>query len=375
MSGPEIMTQHLLNSSLNEKYELIHFNISKGRDINSKAKFDFLNLFYGVVQPFQLLYFILVYRPDAIYTNMAQNLGGFLRYASFIWIARLCRVPVVVRVMGDGFNHFHQNSPLKSFIGKTFNCVSCFIVRAEKLKRQFDGLVPSEKLRVVYSGIETAEFEREDLVEKRADNELRLLFVGYLTQAKGAFDLLKVIPRLVEEESTLEFRFMGAKVKTERNIVYIDGVTRPQDEILEELMANEVVQEKVEFLGVLSGDEKVREFVNSDIYVLCSHSEAFPTSVLESMAAGLPVIATPVGVLPEAFDERGVLFYDTGDLEGLKKAILKLARDKELRAAMSDYNLEDAKKNYTIDAYGNRVRSLFDDILDSSSGKQSVGGR
>ena len=50
------------------------------------------------------------------------------------------------------------------------------------------------KLRVVYSGIETAEFEREDLVEKRADNELRLLFVGYLTQAKGAFDLSIITP-------------------------------------------------------------------------------------------------------------------------------------------------------------------------------------
>lgn len=364
MSGPEIMTQHLLNSSLNDGYDLVHFNISKNRDINAKAKFDFVNILFGLMQPFKLLWLMLRHKPDAVYTNMAQNLGGFLRYASFIWIVRLFGVPVVTRVMGDGFGHFYRNFKYKGLIRATLGCVSRVIVRADLLKEQFKGIVPDEKLKVVYSGIECEDFERTDLKVDRSNNDfVRVLFVGYLTQAKGAFDLLKVIPDLVAAESRLEFRLMGAKVKTERNIVYIDGVTRPQDEVLEELMTDDVVKERTEFLGVLSGDEKVREFVNADIYVLCSHSEAFPTSVLESMAAGLAVVATPVGVLPEAFDDRAIEFYDVGDLDGLKTAILKLSKNNELRKEMAEFNFSEARRNYTIDAYGNRVKCLFDDLL------------
>ena len=362
MSGPEIMTRHLLNSSLREGYDLVHYNISKNRDVDKKGSFDFINVFFGFLQPFRMAWMIVRHRPAAIYTNLAQNAGGFLRYASFILVAKLFFRPVVTRVMGDGFGHFYRRSKWKWFIRLFTNRIDRVIVRAELLKRQFEGIIPFEKIRVVYSGIRVEEFERPDLVEDNGDN-LRFLFVGYLTQAKGAFDLLRCVPDVHREIPNLRFRFMGARMAKERNITYIDGAERPQNEVLEELQSDPAVKECVDFIGVMRDDDKIREFVSADALVFPSHSEAFPTVVLEAMAAGLPIISTPVGVLPEAFDETHIIFNVPGDVESLKESIIRLARDDELRESMGKLNLARVRGDFTIDQYGNRVRALFNELL------------
>ncbi|MEM0896686.1 MAG: glycosyltransferase family 4 protein [Verrucomicrobiota bacterium] len=362
MSGPEIMTRHLLNSSLRDGYELVHYNISKQRDIESKGRFDVVNLFFGFIQPFRLAWLLAVHRPAAMYTNLAQNAGGFLRYASFILVARVAACPVVTRVMGDGFGHFYRQAKWKWFIHWVVARIDRVIVRAELLKKQFEGIVPFEKIRVVYSGIEVKEFERDDLKESK-DGKLTFLFVGYLTQAKGAFDLLRSLPQVHREVPELQFHFMGARMSKERNITYIDGAARPQNEVLNELMEDDAVKECATFVGVLRGEDKIREFVNADALVFPSHSEAFPTVVLEAMAAGLPIISTPVGVLPEAFDETEILFNAPGDVDALATSVIKLAKDGELRKKMGTTNHARVRGDFTIDRYGNRVRALFDELL------------
>ncbi|NNM30118.1 MAG: glycosyltransferase family 4 protein [Akkermansiaceae bacterium] len=366
------MTQHLLNSSLRDGYELVHFNLSKGRtDMDTKAKFDLVNVFFGLVQPFALGWAILRHRPDAIYTNLAQNRWGFLRYASFIWTAWLFRTPVVTRVMGEGFGHFYRSTNLRWLVDATVRRIDRVIVRAELLKKQFEGVIPLEKLRVIYSGIRVEEFERPDLKEDRP-GVVNFLFVGYLSQAKGAFDILRVLPEVVAEEPDVMFRFMGPRVTVERNVFYIDDIERPPNDVLEELEVHEAVRSHARFLGVLSGDAKVREFVSADVLVFPSHSEAFPTVVLEGMAAGLPVIATPVGALPEAFDDRGILFNDPGDTAALKESILRIARDDRLRRDMGRHNYEEVRRNFTVDCYGARVRALFDELLGTDAGSGGV---
>jgi glycosyltransferase involved in cell wall biosynthesis len=357
-SGPEIMTQHLLNSSLKDRYQLIHFNISKQRDVADKARFDVVNIFYGIIQPIQLLWLMLRYRPDIVYTNFAQNLGGFLRYASFILIVALFGKPVVVRVMGDGFNHFYRRSPfvLRKLIHFVLEHITIFIVRAETLKQQFAGLVPPEKLWVVYSGIDVEEFNvprnRED------DGLLRVLFVGYLTKAKGALDLLQTVPKVVAKIPNVRFQLMGARLDIERNISYVDN-PESNEAILDRLLADPSIASHVELLGQQSGDQKVKTFVDADVFILPSYSEAFPTVVLEAMAAGLPVVATPVGVLPEAFDENHILFVQPGNLDGISQALIDLLADCEMRRMMGLLNRNRASHEFTLSAYADRVDEVF----------------
>ena len=361
-SGPEVMTAQLLRSPLKETYRLIHFNISKGREVSTKGQFDWVNIAYGLIQPIQLLWLMLQHKPDVIYTNLAQNTAGFLRYASFVLTAALFRKPVVVRVMGNGFNHFYAraNPALRRLIRLTLSKIDRFIVRAEALKEQFAGLVPPDKLRVVYSGIDTTEFNRPRT--RQSDGMIRVLFVGYLTKAKGAFELLQAVPLVVARQPNVRFQLMGPKIDVERNITYVENPDS-NEAMLQRLLAQKEVAEHVELLGVQTGERKIKTFTNADIFVLPSYAEAFPTVVLEAMAAGLPVVATPVGALPEVFDAQNILFVEPGNVSQLAEAILRLVEDPILRRQMGDCNRQIVRQRFDLSAYAARVGAVLADLV------------
>jgi glycosyltransferase involved in cell wall biosynthesis len=73
----------------------------------------------------------------------------------------------------------------------------------------------------------------------------------------------------------------------------------------------------------------------SDVFALASDYEGLPVSVIEAMAAGLPVVATSVGGVPELVEQqRTGLLVPPRDRAGLARAIEKLAMDASLREAM-----------------------------------------
>ena len=356
------MTAHLLNSSLKERYQLLHFNISKRRSVDTKARFDLINIAYGLLQPIQFFWLMMRHRPAIVYTNFAQNLAGFLRYASFIVIAALFNTKIVVRVMGDGFNHFVQQAsgPLNWAIMRIVNRVDIFVVRAETLKRQFDGIAPLHKQKVIYLGIDVQPFIQHEKTQD--DNTIRILFVGYLTKAKGALDLLQAIPLAVKDNPQIEFQLMGARLDIERNIVYVDNPSS-NESILEQRLTNPDIAPYLKLLGVQSGVSKITSFVNADIFIMPSYSESGPLVVLEAMAAGLPVIATPVGFLPEAFNDEHILFVEPGNIEQIALALNRLILDPNLRRKMGDLNRQFVQRNFDLESYASQVDQLFQSLL------------
>lgn len=367
MSGPEIMTAQLLRSPLKDHYHVVHYNISKQRHVDKKAKFDFFNVFFGFIQPVKLLWLMIRHRPVLVYTNMAQNPGGFLRYASFILVIFMFRTKIVVRVMGDGYHHFHENAGriIRLLIGVVFRRIDGFIVRAEVLKSQFDGLVPADKIHVVYSGIDTDPFRK--LRNEKNSDEIVVLFVGYLTQAKGAHDLLRAIPLITARHPNVKFQFMGAKIDIERNINYVKNPDS-NNRILGDLISHTEVQKHAEFLGIQHGETKINTFVNADIFILPSYSEAFPTVVLEAMAAGLPIIATPIGALPEVFTSDNITFINLGDIEGIVTAISNMTISSEDRLEQGSQNRMMVNTLFNIKSYGDRVIRLFSFIINENNG-------
>jgi glycosyltransferase involved in cell wall biosynthesis len=366
-SGPEVMTAQLLNSPLKDVYQLIHMNISKGRGADTKGRFDFTNILWGFLQLIQLVGYLTWYRPDIVYTNLAQNLAGFLRYASFILIVKLWRRPVIVRVMGDGFDHFYADSSflLRFLIRFLLRRIDGFVIRANGLKKQFDGLVLPEKLHVVYSGIDVSEFNRP--LTRASDSKVCVLFVGYLTQAKGALDLLAAVPMVVRKHPGVVFQLMGPMIEIERNITYINNPASNEAQ-LRSLLAQDLIADHVELLGVQSGRQKISAFVNADIFVLPSYSEAFPTVVLEAMAAGLPVIATPVGALPEVFDDRTIAYVYPGRIMDLAESIVRLALLlPEERRAIGERNRRIVQHHFDLQTHARRMGEVFECVYAMSN--------
>ena len=117
-------------------------------------------------------------------------------------------------------------------------------------------------------------------------------------------------------------------------------------------------------MGYVDEKEKIKTLTSPDIYILPSPAEGLPISILEAMSAGLAVISTNVGAIPEVI-ENGVNGYliEKGDYKNLAEKILTLANNRELLDTMSLNNSEKVKRTYDL----NKVISKMDDLYDSIS--------
>ncbi len=111
--------------------------------------------------------------------------------------------------------------------------------------------------------------------------------VAVLRPAKGIADLIAALPAVLVSVPNAHLVLVG------------DGPARTS---LEQCAGSLGLTERVHFLGHRADVDEV--LAGSDVFVLPSHTEALPTVLIEAMAAGLPVVATDVGGIPEMV-ERG----------------------------------------------------------------------
>lgn len=145
----------------------------------------------------------------------------------------------------------------------------------------------------IHNGIELAAFATD--IDRRAvrielgigPDELVATTVAVLREAKGIDDMIDALPGIV------------ATVPSARYLVVGDGEHGPA---LRDHVAAAGLDDRVVFAGARS--DVARMLAASDLFVLPSHTEALPTVLIEAMAAGLPVVATDVGGVPEMV-ERG----------------------------------------------------------------------
>jgi glycosyltransferase involved in cell wall biosynthesis len=138
-------------------------------------------------------------------------------------------------------------------------------------------------------------------------SHINFLFLGRIGHRKGIFDILKVISEKKD--------FFTGKMKLS---VGGDGET----EKLKEFIKEHQLEDIVEYVGWIQGNEKNNLLTKSDVYILPSYSEGLPISILEAMSYKLPVISTPVGGIPEIVinDENGKL-VTPGNLSEIGAAI------------------------------------------------------
>jgi glycosyltransferase involved in cell wall biosynthesis len=121
------------------------------------------------------------------------------------------------------------------------------------------------------------------------------------------------------------------------------------------------VEGRVRFLGVRAG---VAELLSAcDIFALASDWEGCPLAVLEAMAAGLPVVATAVGGVPELVEDgvTGIL-APRGDLRALGSALENLAGNPQLRIEMGQAARERARR-FEVSAMVEAYAALFEEMV------------
>lgn len=177
---------------------------------------------------------------------------------------------------------------------------------------------------------------------------ISVLFVGWLTPAKGIFDLLQVAKQVRGAQASITFDVLGTGMSIDETAAVHAAVER------------DGLQSHVRLHGVLTGDAKHAMFAQADVLCLPTHWDAFPVVVLEAMAAGLPIVSTRVGGVPYMVQEGdGALLSAVGDVDGLADHLLQLARDPDRRLAMGQTNRAQFLSSYHPDAVGQAAVDLY----------------
>lgn len=229
--------------------------------------------------------------------------------------------------------------------------LACSNVVAESARRRMH--IPPERLRIIHNGVEIPpildsserKVGREALGLKTA--EPTLICVANFHAYKGHSHLLRALHSVREAEPRVQLLLLG------------DG---PLAKALEVLASKYSLTDCIHFLG--HRRDVTRMLQLADIFVLASEREAFPVCILESMAAGRPVVATEVGGIPEAVvhGETGLL-VPPGDSGALAEAILTLLRDPARAQAMGWAGRDRAIKAFGLDRMVTETQQLYDELL------------
>ncbi|NPA82384.1 MAG: glycosyltransferase family 4 protein [Epsilonproteobacteria bacterium] len=194
----------------------------------------------------------------------------------------------------------------------------------------------------ILPGVDTEVFYPS--IEKEKRDRVRLIFVGRLVPVKNIPFLIKAFNEALMEFENMELAIVG------------EG---PMEEELRKL-----AYKNIEFLGFLNEEELAKEYRNSDIFCIVSSYESFSIVTLEAMASSLPVIVSNVGYLPSLAEDNGIV-VERDNVKALKEAILRLAKNRELREEMGKMGYEKVIKNYSWEESAKKVEKLYEKVLEN----------
>lgn len=231
-----------------------------------------------------------------------------------------------------------------------FHCVSNY-VRSKAINWEVN---PSRSV-VIYQGIDSADFEAVSDSHQDECKHRGLIVVARLSKEKGVDVALKALSLLPEEDLHLHVIGDGEEM---------DALTK--------LAGNLGIQERIFFHGEKSNDW-VKTFLvrnrNNHLYVQPSMYEAFGQAILEAMAAGIPLIASRIGGVPELVveGETGLLF-EMGSAKSLASRLADLLQHRDLAGRLAAQAKIRAIKEFSVAREASQFRELYLSCLKESGG-------
>ena len=179
-------------------------------------------------------------------------------------------------------------------------------------------------------------FVNEELIvdHKTVNPEIKnICFVGRVSEAKGAKEIFEVAKKFPD----IQFRLVG-EVSAE-----VQSWAQPSN---------------VELLGILSRDNAMKVLGESDLFLFPSHTEGFSLALAESMARGVPAIATDVGANFNMIETHGGIIVSVGDTKAMIDAVTKM-QNPILRQEMSNWCINKVGESYTVNQVMSTIMQLY----------------
>ena len=284
--------------------------------------------------------FLARHRRAVMHVHCAFR-ASFWRKSIFMTIGILAGCPVILHLHAGAFPEFYdaECGKLRKRIVRFFlDRAACIIVLSERWRTWVTGVTENRRIVCISNPVPAVEGQpfshRESLV----------LFLGRLSREKGVFDLLDAVSAL------------RALVPGIRLVCAGDGDLESVARYAERLG----IKDAVSLPGWIGPAEKRSLMNRAAVCVLPSYAEGQPMSLLEAMAAGLPVVATEVGSIPDLVTDgvNGFLFTP-GDKETLRLLLLRLLCDPQLGRRIAAAARETVRLRFDADRVVAQLEGIY----------------
>lgn len=330
---------------IRERFECRYVNYSISRSMDEIDRFSWKKIPVVARLLGRVFREVVRFRPDIVYVTPSFRPLSFRKDRLVVSFLKRRGCQVVLHLHNKGVatltekpGYDHQ---LRQFFERT-----TVILLSERLYPDITRYVDRADVRLCPNGIdpvlETAPVRNEKAVPT-------LLFMSNVIGDKGAGDLLDACRLLADRGVAFQCRFAGAISP------------RFPTESLETMARERGLEGKVRFSGALYGEEKKEAYRQADVFVHPTREDCFPLVILEAMSAGLPVVASEEGGIPDEVEDgvTGLLFRK-GDVAGLARCLERLLIDASTRRRMGAAGRERFVRLFIKACFEDRLLQIFE---------------
>ncbi|MBM3404283.1 MAG: glycosyltransferase family 4 protein [Bacteroidetes bacterium] len=292
-------------------------------------------------------------KPDLIHVHVLTRLGVIALIFKFLY-----DLPYVVT---EHWSRYFQGTG--QFRGMFRKCLTKMAVRRAEalitvsapLKEAMSahGIVHPNTF-IIPNQVDIAEFVPSE--SKEIHQVKRLIHVScFDDRTKNISGLLRVISRLTKQRSDFHLTLVGEGPDP-------DTLKSHAKEL--QLSDNQVV-----FTGLLEGRQFINTLANADLLIQFSHHETFGTVVVESLACGVPVLSTRVGIAPEILEKYPEMLIDAGDEDTLLQK-LNLFLDEKLSCDVRSLT-RSVRERFSKETVAASLKELYQGILEKKRNRKS----
>lgn len=240
-------------------------------------------------------------------------------------------------------NYISQDSWKKIFISfekKTYEIADKIIAVSPSTKNIIVNKykIPEDKITIIPNGIDTNKFHPIDI--KKIPKSL--LFVGRLDKRKGVDFLVKSMPEIIKKIPDVK--------------LYIGGKGELEDWIKKYIEENNL-EKNIKLLGFIPEEDLNKWYNKVELVVVPSIFEGFGLTVIESMAAGTPVIGTNVDGIRDIIKNKKLLFTK----ESLSKTITRHFKNSK-SFSINKSQIEKTTNKYNIEKIAQKTGKIYENL-------------
>ncbi|MBC1399892.1 glycosyltransferase family 4 protein [Listeria fleischmannii] len=277
---------------------------------------------------------------DIVHFHVAQK-GSFFRKALLAkWVRKKSRV--VFHMHASQFDTFYESaSPrLKRWIRNTLDQLDGLVVLSDEWRAYYETITKTN-ITVIENAVPVPK------APSYHPNAKQIVTFGRIGQRKGSYDILQVAEQLGETFPQIEFVFYG------------DGeIAQVEAEIKQKQLRN------VRLGGWVTDDMKADVMRDTLLHLLPSYQEGLPMAILETMAEGIPNLASNVGGIPQVLqDEQNGYMIQPADVSAMVAKLTAFLTDEKKREELSKAAFQTIQTNFSIDTYFTKWNEFYASLL------------